>query len=174
MSLETWCYDVWAFLTLVFPFPTATFSAEYSRPFANTAVNLTRQYLDSSHIPTSDKERFGKAIAPLVLWCDARSAAETGDRLLYTQDDLGDTPCIRDWLFQPFTGESTVSDQKLEEQIYDYSDRLPSSIAVRFMLPSIDEPRFADLLAQAHVATLPQHSTAFSHYGRRRRSSGPR
>lgn len=40
----------------------------------------------------------------LVLWIDARNAAEMGSRPLITTDDLEDFPALRDWLHQPLDG----------------------------------------------------------------------
>jgi hypothetical protein len=39
-----------------------------------------------------------------VLMADARCAAETGTRPLFTQDDLEDTPLLLAWLNQPLEG----------------------------------------------------------------------
>lgn len=39
--------------------------------------------------------------AYMTLWVDARNAVETGDRLMFTDEDLDDCPDIRTWLQQP-------------------------------------------------------------------------
>lgn len=40
----------------------------------------------------------------LVLWIDARNAAEMGSRPLITAEDLEDFPALREWLHQPLDG----------------------------------------------------------------------
>ena len=40
-------------------------------------------------------------MAFMVLWADARSAAETGNRPVFNEDDLKDMPIVKEWLMQP-------------------------------------------------------------------------
>jgi hypothetical protein len=79
----------------------ATHSAEYCLPIANMAVHLLRQVLADPTISSQNRTRIVEVVAPVILMVDSRSAAETGTRPLFNQDDLDDNPDLREWLNQP-------------------------------------------------------------------------
>lgn len=89
-------------------------SPELSRPFANTAVHLMRQYFSSIHQEDEESTRFAVQFGPLVLLADARCAAETGTRPGFTIDDLEDIPALRDWLSVPLSDAPMPDMQRLQ------------------------------------------------------------
>ena len=77
-------------------------SIAYARPILNTAVGLFRQYLSLHPPETHEDETDLFNTGQFVLWADARGAAESGDRPLFTEEDLDEYPALRTWLNQPF------------------------------------------------------------------------
>lgn len=87
---------------------TATYSPEYCAPIANAVVHLLRQFLSTSSLPPDHLAGFVLKVEPLVLMIDARSAAETGTRPLFSRDDLEDNPVLDGWLSQHFPAPDGV------------------------------------------------------------------
>jgi hypothetical protein len=119
----------------------ASFSANYCRPIANMVVHLLRQYLSSlppvtpSNPPAQSLIHFIHRIGPLVLMSDARCAAETGNRPLFTEDDLDDTPLLREWLERDYilgAKEGTTEEAERLEALFAGVIRLMRSFAAEF------------------------------------------
>ena len=78
----------------------AVLTPEEARPIASIAVDLFRQLINSATYDIEPKSVLFQT-GLTVLWSDARTAAETGNRPVMTTDDLDDVPALRDWLNQP-------------------------------------------------------------------------
>ncbi|ORY28957.1 hypothetical protein BCR39DRAFT_181143 [Naematelia encephala] len=112
----------------------SAYPPEYCSPLVNTAVHLLRQFCQSTTSPIDNMDSFALSVGPLVLWIDARCAAEMGNRPLLTEDDLDDIPRLREWVLQPLPDILTSHDKKLD-MLHAATIRLTRSFAADFRRP---------------------------------------
>ena len=72
-----------------------------TRSLIHGIVDLFRQTMYSEKLSDFERTKLAVTSGPTVLWVDARCAAETGNRPLFTEDDLNDHPALHAWLHQP-------------------------------------------------------------------------